>query len=261
MIFNIGEYKITSFIHSYFRLDGGAMFGSIPKNIWEKKIPADSENCIPLVARSLLIEYKDRKILVDTNLGNCWSEKEINIFAINNVNQDKLPYKTDEITDVILTHLHFDHAGGISFLNKENKYEATYKNAIHHIQSDNIDNAKNPLIKEKASYRENVVSVLSKLKLNILNGNTEIFPFFSLKQVNGHTKGQQILIIKSESETIAFPSDLIPTSHHLKLPFCMGYDICGETLLKEKEEFLNEAQENDYQIIFQHDRDVECFKL
>lgn len=260
MKIKIDDYQITAFIQSHFRLDGGAMFGSIPKNLWSKKIPADNENCIPLVARSLLIEYKNKKILVDTGLGKCFSKKEQQIFNINNLKKEDLPYKADEITDLILTHLHFDHAGDISYKEKD-AYLPMFKNATHHIQRTNVEYAKAPKVKEAASYRENIVSVLDKINLNELNGDTELFPNLFLNVVNGHTKGQQIITIKGEDDALYFPSDLMPTSHHFKLPYCMGYDICSGTVLEEKETFLNEVNSKKGIIVFQHDSDIESIRI
>jgi glyoxylase-like metal-dependent hydrolase (beta-lactamase superfamily II) len=257
----INNYKILPHIQSHFRLDGGAMFGSIPKNLWQKKIAPDAENCIPLVARSLYIEYLDRKILVDVGLGDIWSEKEKQIFSINNTNINDLPYKNAEITDLILTHLHFDHAGGLAIKNQSDEILPCYPNAIHHLQSANYANAKNPNVKEQASYRPSILKALEMTKINLLNGDTELFPGLFLFEINGHTRGQQWLGIESKELTVAFPSDLMPTAHHLNLPYCMGYDINAELLLKEKQDFINYVKSRNAEIIFQHDQETVSYKF
>lgn len=251
----IGDYQIHPHIQSHFRLDGGAMFGSVPKNLWQKKITADSENCIPLVARSLYIEFQNRKILVDVGLGEIWSDKEKHIFAIQNTKISELPYKPEEITDVILTHLHFDHAGALAIQNELSEIKPQFPTAVHHLQFANIENAKNPNIKEQASYRKTILDAIDQVKLNLLTGDTELFPGLFLFEINGHTKGQQWLAIESDSQCIVFPSDLMPTSHHLSLPYCMGYDINAEKLLIEKQFFIDFAKNKRAKIIFQHDLD------
>ncbi len=252
----IGDYQIYPHIQSHFRLDGGAMFGSVPKNLWQKKITADSENCIPLVARSLYIEYHNQKILVDVGLGEIWSDKEKQIFAIQNTNVADLPYKVEQITDVILTHLHFDHAGALAIQNELTEIVPQYPNAVHHLQLANLENAKKPNIKEQASYRASIIKALEQVNLNLLSGNTELLPGLFLFKINGHTKGQQWLSIESDNKCLVFPSDLMPTSHHLSLPYCMGYDINAELLLSEKKFFLDYVNNKHAEIIFQHDRDL-----
>lgn len=245
-----------------FRLDGGAMFGSVPKNLWSKAIAVDSENCIPLAARSLLIEGDGKKILVDVGMGEKWSEKSRQIFAIQNRTFEDLQFNPDTVTDVILTHLHFDHAGGISrYTENGSDIEPVFKNATIHIQRSNFINAKNPSLREKASYLKENWATLELQPTRFLQGNGEIFPGIFAHEVHGHTKGQQWIEIKSGKDVLVFTTDVIPTARHLPLPYTMGYDICTETVMVEKEAFLQHALTNDAVVVFQHDPDTPAARI
>jgi glyoxylase-like metal-dependent hydrolase (beta-lactamase superfamily II) len=257
MKINFNNFELETVLFGTFRLDGGAMFGSVPKNLWNKRIKADDENCIPLAARCLLIKMDNRKILVDVGLSDKWNEKQVAIYNIKNTPLDELRFKAEEITDVILTHLHFDHGGGITKINN-GKLELTYPNATIHIQKENFLNAQNPSSREKGSYFKENVEPLKNAKLNLLNGACEIMPNISCGLANGHTRGLQWIKVSDSNQTVVYPSDLIPTAHHIPLPYIMGYDICAETVLKEKEDFLNNALQNNWQIIFEHDCDTEA---
>ena len=236
------------------------MFGSVPKNIWGKAIAADEENCIPLATRSLLITTKDRKILVDVGNGTKWSDKLIKIFAIKNIPLSDLPFTTAEITDIILTHLHFDHAGGISYKDND-EIKLTFPNAKIHIQKTNLDNALNPSLREAASYLKETVHPVRDGNTNQLTGPSTLFDGISVEIANGHTDGLQWLLIKDSQNTIAFPSDLIPTAHHVPIPYIMGYDICAATALAEKTAFLKRAHTENWIVIYEHDRDTACSRI
>lgn len=250
-----GRFDISIFNFGNFRLDGGAMFGSVPKNLWSKKIPADEENCIALATNSLIIRDGSRVFLVDAGMGDKWNDKQRQIYAIQN---NPLPAGFDpgSVTDVILTHLHFDHAGGISRFDGTNKPVPVYPSARIHLQYDNFENAKNPSLKERASYLKDNWGILEFHEVNFAYGSTEIYPDISVHQVNGHTKGQQIVEIKNGGKSIFFVTDLIPTAHHLPVAYQMGYDICAETVIREKEEFLDKAVKNESILVFQHDTDT-----
>jgi glyoxylase-like metal-dependent hydrolase (beta-lactamase superfamily II) len=260
----LDRYKISIINFGEFRLDGGSMFGSVPKALWSRLIPADTDNCIPLVCRSLLIEDETRKILVDVGTGDKWTDKLRSIYAINTTNFKDLPFKRDEITDVILTHLHFDHAGGITRYsdNGSGDIELTYPSARIHLQRANWERANKPTAKDRASYLVENIDPL-KIKgadLHLIDGVIgeafEIFPGIKLHRVDGHTPGQQWVEVIGADERIFFPTDLIPTSHHVQLAFHMGYDVCADKLLVEKQAFLERACAPDVKVCFQHDRDV-----
>lgn len=253
-----GRFKVSLVNFGSFRLDGGAMFGSVPKNLWAKRIAADAENCIPLALRSLKIEGEGRTFLVDVGIGEKWNEKQRAIFAIKNTPQGELGFVPESITDVILTHLHFDHAGGISRCKSgsPSELELVYPKATVHVQKANVENAEHPNVKERASYLNENVEILNQGQLNLLNGETEIVPGLWVHTVHGHTWGQQTVELRDGETSLVFPTDLIPTSHHLPVAFHMGYDICAETILKEKEAFLAKCVERRSIVVFQHDPEI-----
>ena len=252
--------KIQVIEFGMFRLDGGAMFGSVPKNLWSKLIPVDEENCIPLASRSLLIEVDNKKILIDVGLGDKWDEKSKKIFAINTTDRKTLPFKDEEITDVILTHLHFDHAGGISkYKPGTTEVERVYPHAIIYLQKSNYERALAPSLRERASYLKENVTIIDPKKDVLLPDNSTILQGADWKiighKIDGHTAGQQWLEVIG-SKHLLFATDLIPTSRHLPLPYHMGYDLCAETVMNEKEEFLKHAIKHDAIVVFQHDPDT-----
>lgn len=253
-----GKYDISTVVFGTFRLDGGAMFGSVPKNIWSTRISVDEENCIPLCTRSLVIRDGKRTILTDVGNGEKWNDKLKKIFAFSNAPKSSWGFKNEEITDIILTHLHFDHAGGISeFENGDpTKLRLAFPNARIHLQRSNYENAQNPSLKERASYLKENVSVLKNADLNLVDGNVEVLPDIWVHRVDGHTTGQQWIEVKDGSSSIVFPTDLIPTYRHLPVPFQMGYDNCAFTVMQEKEVFLAKALEMKSLIVFQHDPDT-----
>lgn len=252
---HFGRFRVSLIDFGSFRLDGGAMFGSVPKNLWSKKIASDAENCIPLALRSLLIEGDGRTILVDVGIGEKWTEKQRAIFAIRNTPANELGIEPEQITDIILTHLHFDHAGGISRYKSGSpeELELVYPQATVHVQKANFENAANPNVKERASYLQENCAILRGAKLRLLEGKTEVFPDLWVHTFNGHTRGQQTVELRDGETSLVFPTDLIPTVHHLPVPFHMGYDICAETILREKEAFLADCVARNAIVVFQHD--------
>jgi glyoxylase-like metal-dependent hydrolase (beta-lactamase superfamily II) len=249
----IGRYSVKTVMFGSFRLDGGCMFGSVPKNLWSKSISSDDENRIPLVCRSLLLEDGQRKILIDVGCGDKWSDKLRQIYAIELAPKDSLGFNPAEITDVVLTHLHFDHAAGISHLTPNGTVALTYPQATVHLQVANWERAQNPSPKDRASYLPDTVEPLKNARLSLCDGTVEILPEVTVHRVDGHTPGQQWIEIGSGNERIFFPTDLIPTSHHIPLAYHMGYDVCADTLLKEKLAFLEQAIQPGVTVCFQHD--------
>ncbi|UWX54939.1 MBL fold metallo-hydrolase [Maribacter litopenaei] len=249
-----------------FKLDGGAMFGVVPKTIWQRTNPADNNNLIDIAARSLLIEDGDRLILIDTGLGNKQSDKFFshyhrwgNFSLENSLNRIDLGLK--DITDVFLTHLHFDHCGGCIQWNKDRTgYEPVFKNAKYWTNKNHWEWATKPNTREKASFlSENLLPMLESGQLEFLE--TSNFKFlkktselgFGIYFVDGHTEKQMLPRIEYKGKTIVFVADLIPTVGHIPLPYVMGYDTRPLLTLSEKEKFLNEAAEKNYFLFFEHD--------
>ena len=248
-----------------FKLDGGAMFGVVPKTIWNKTNPADASNLIDLAARCLLIEDGNRLILIDNGMGNKQSEKFFGYYFLwGNHSLDKSLEKhgfhRDDITDVFLTHLHFDHCGGSVQWNADKTgYEVAFKNAKYWTNENHWEWATKPNLREKASFlSENILPIQESGQLNFLKLPKADFVEkseldFGIFFVNGHTEKMMIPHIQYQDKTIVFCADLIPTVGHLPLPYVMGYDTRPLLTMPEKSKFLNAAAENGYYLFLEHD--------
>lgn len=255
----IGNYNLLSVETGCFALDGGAMFGVIPKNLWEKTNPSDSNNRISLALRSLLLESDNQLILIDTGIGYKFDEKFSKIYNIEfseyslEKSLDKYNFSRTDITDVIITHLHFDHAGGTTFLNNGN-LELTFPNAIHHVQGEHWDWALNPSEKDRASFIKNdFLLIEQKEKLNKLPGPMELFRGIELLVMYGHTQGMQIVKISGSKNTFLYCSDLIPTASHIPVPWVMAYDNNPLTTMNEKSRLLPQAVKEEWVLFYEHD--------
>lgn len=250
------------------KLDGGAMFGVVPKVIWSKSYPCDENNLCNWSMRCLLIVDGNRKILIDCGIGDKQSEKFFSNYYLNG--DDNLykslaayGYTVDDITDVILTHLHFDHAGGAVKWNADRTgYEVTFKNATYWTSRQQWEWATNPNNREKASFlKENILPISEKGKLELFEGDCELFPDVSVRIFNGHTDGQVIPFIKYKGKTIVYMADLLPSVAHIPLPWVMSYDTRPLLTLEEKEPFMAEAARNGYILFLEHDIVNECCTL
>jgi glyoxylase-like metal-dependent hydrolase (beta-lactamase superfamily II) len=253
---------------SNFKIDGGAMFGVIPKVLWEKQYPADENNLCNWALRSLLIDTGDRVVLIDNGFGNKQSDKFMSRFYLNdNVGLEKAlaihGYQTTDITDMLLTHLHYDHCGGGVKLDATGTgYELTFPNARYWVGKAQWESAMNPNKREKDSFlKENLLPMEESGRLNFIEKETELFPGLNLRIYNGHTLGQLVPFITIQGSTLVFAADLFPSVAHIPLPWIMSYDIMPMVTLKEKESFLQEAEKNDYTLFFQHDLYHECCSL
>lgn len=251
-----------------FKLDGGAMFGVVPKSIWSRTNPSDQNNLCPFAMRSLLIEDGNRLILIDTGIGDKQSDHFFSHYHLHGNQSLKSSlrangFSPEDITDVILTHLHFDHVGGSVFRNPStSKLELTFKNANYWTNENHWLWATQPNPREKPSFlSENILPIQEAGHLNFLKTGTELGPNFSFLLVNGHTESQIIPHIKNGEKTIVFAADLIPTTTHIPLPYVMSYDTRPLLSMKEKEDFLKIAYENDYVLFLQHDIYHECCDL
>jgi glyoxylase-like metal-dependent hydrolase (beta-lactamase superfamily II) len=253
-----GKYKISSVNFGFFKLDGGSMFGSVPKNMWNKIFPADEQNRVQLAERSLVIRDGSCTVLIDCGMGDKWNEKLKLIYAVE---QSPFPLNPDSITDLVLTHLHFDHAGGISKYNSDKKLIPVFAKATAHVQRENLEYAKNPSPKERASYLAENYSMVELMPNKLIEGKAEIFPAIFVHPIHGHTHGQQWIEIVNGQERIVFPSDLMPTTRHLHPAYHMGYDICAETIINEKEKFLKQVVSANTLVVFQHDPDIIAAKI
>ncbi|MBJ04422.1 MAG: MBL fold metallo-hydrolase [Flavobacteriales bacterium] len=245
-----------------FKLDGGAMFGVVPKTLWSKTNPADENNMCSWAMRCLLIENKNEKILIDTGIGNKQSEKFFNFFYLHGKDSligslKKIKITPEEITHVFFTHLHFDHCGG-AIIKKNKTLKLLFSNARHISNKMHWELANNPNKREKASFlKENFSLISKKNKLDFIKEG----PFLKdldVKFFHGHTAGQMIPIINYNSQKVVFMADLLPSIGHIPLPYVMGYDTQPLITLKEKKQFLEEAAEEKYILFLQHDYVYEC---
>jgi len=257
-------YKIET---GNFMIDGGAMFGVVPKSLWEKKYPANEKNLCNFSMRSLLIVTEGRKILIDAGVGNKQDEKFFRHYYLNGTHSlkdslEKTGNSPDDITDIVLTHLHFDHCGGAIEYNKDNELRPAFINAKYWISRQQWDWAINPNQREKASFlQENFLPIKKNGQLEIIDDDFELVPGVKLRLYNGHTDGQIIPFIKFNNKTIVYAADLIPTSVHIPLSWICGFDIKPLVSMDEKKAFLEEALTNNYILFFEHDINVECCSL
>ena len=257
----VGKYKLSIIESGSFGLDGGAMFGIIPKPLWQKTNLADEANRVRLATRNLLLESDSKKILIDTGMGSKWDEKMKSIYAVDeNHSMDSAFYnkglRADDITDVILTHLHFDHTGGSTIM-KDGKLVPAFPNAKFYVQKQNYDWAINPSDRDKGSYiKENFLPLFDEGVLNLIDGNKIFDDEIEFIVINGHTFGQQMVKISDQNDTFLYCADLIPFYSHIPLHYIMGYDLQPLVTLEEKKKHLTKAVDENWKLFFGHDPEI-----
>lgn len=253
-----------------FELDGGAMFGIVPKNMWNRMNPANDNNMCSWSLRSILIEVNDRKILVDTGMGDKQDPIFFSRYNPTNTNGiiDTLKSKgfdPSEITDVFLTHLHFDHCGGTVGKNEDGSFFLNFPNATHWTNKVHWDWSMNPNPREAGSFlKENILPIqeLGKLEfIPVTENDYEWIEGIKIRFVYGHTEAMMMLFIPFEGSQLVYCADLIPSSHHLGLPYVMSYDLRPLDTIKEKDRLLKEAIDNDYYLFYEHDPVVAYSKI
>ena len=263
--------KLHSILCGNFKLDGGAMFGVVPKPLWERTNPADANNRIEMCSRSLLVEDGNRLILIDTGMGNKQSEKffkHYDRWGGQNLDQSlhQKGFDRDDITDVFFTHLHFDHCGDAVIRGRNGVLEPAFKNAVFWSHENHWQWATQPNPREKASFLpENILPIEESGQLQLIKGEGFIMentPFgFDIILVNGHTEKQMLPLIKFKGKTLVFAADLIPTVGHLPIPYVMGYDTRPLITMEEKNRFLSLACEKDFLLYLEHDPNHELISL
>ncbi len=256
----IGDYDLAALETCRFYLDGGAMFGVVPKVFWERSNPADSKNRIEMAARTLLISDGNRRIIVDTGVGEGWDRKFSEIYGIDHSKYtlfgslSAMGLEPSSITDIILTHLHFDHVGGATIRKEDGSIEPAFPNATYYVQKRQYEWAINPSEKDRASFmNERYVPLFEQGRLKLLNGESELFPGIFIRLTDGHTVAHQTVLLTDGGTTLYHPGDTVPTTSHVPLPYIMGYDNFPLITLEEKKSILRRASEDNWILFFEHD--------
>ena len=262
-----GRWRIHAIQAGGQQLDGGAMFGVVPKSLWERRVAADARNRIPLGMRCLLVEHDDGLVLLDTGLGNKEIQKFHEIYGVENEGADgrtaledgirEAGFKPDDVRLVINTHLHFDHAGGNSWRNPGGEVVSAFPNARFVVQAGERAYAEHPNERTSASYfPANWAPIVEADRFDFISGDREIVSGISVRLTPGHTPHHQSVVLRSGGETACFLGDVVPTSHHLPLPWIMGYDVEPLVTLESKRALLADALRDDWLLIFEHDATV-----
>ena len=258
-----GEFELSVINAGTFRLDGGAMFGIIPKVIWEKDNPADARNRILLGLNCLLIRDAADTILVDTGMGSIYDDKFASLYDLDRSQTDLVKclegvdVKAADVTKVILTHMHFDHSGGNCVKDGSGELKPTFSNAVYYINRDELAYAEQPDPRSKPSYLPYTWEPLMKRGQVVLTSHDqEIAPGVSVLSAPGHTENHQIVVVQSEGKIACFLADLVPTPSHLKTHYVMGYDLFPMTTMETKERMLKQAWQENWLLIFEHSAEI-----
>ena len=250
---------------SDFKLDGGAMFGVVPKILWQKKYPCDENNYCNWALRSLLFDNGKQRIMVDNGYGDKQDEKFFSFVHLHGGlglegALEKYGYKPEDITDMVISHLHYDHCGGgVKNNSTGTGFEMVFPNATYWVSKQQWEWAKNPNKREATAYlEENILPMQESGQLKFIEDNIELYPGFNIRLYDGHTAGQIIPFINFQGKTVVYMADLIPSSAHINLTWNMSYDVQPLITLIEKEQFLEEAYKNDFILFFEHDAYNEC---
>jgi glyoxylase-like metal-dependent hydrolase (beta-lactamase superfamily II) len=254
----LGEVRVHVLHDGLFALDGGAMFGVVPKVVWERTDPADEKNRVTLALNMALIETAGMRILVDTGMGDKWGERESRMYRIDRSRTllgslAELRLGPDDVDMVVNTHLHFDHAGG-NTRSVDGRIAPTFAKARYVVQKGEWHDATHPHERNKASYlEENLAPVAEAGQLDLVEGDAEVAPGVRVVRVGGHTAHHQIVVVEGGGRHLVIPTDLLPTTSHLPLPWVMGYDLFPVDTLEAKRRLLEQAAGEGWDMLFYHD--------
>lgn len=255
-----GDFRIETISDTEFRLDGGAMFGVIPRVLWEKICPPDAQNRIQMQTHCLFVETPTEKILIETGMGEKWTEKQSKIYGVNRAKPfaetlfERTNYKPEDITIVVNTHLHFDHCGGNTIFNPAGETVPAFPNARYLVSENEFNHAENPYERDRASYiSDNWRALKNNGQLELKPSVYEVARGITMTEMRGHNGSMQTVKIESNGETLYSFSDLIPTTAHLPLPWIMGYDLFPLETLENKKRLLPRALEENWLCWFYHD--------
>lgn len=267
---SFGPFHLYTIETGRFRLDGGAMFGVVPKTLWSRQINADDKNRIPMAMRCLLVtsENSGRTYLIDNGCGTKFDQKYEKIYQLDHSHSslqrslESHGFETGDVTDLIFSHLHFDHCGGTTFYDERGDIRHTFPHATYHVTQKHLDTATHPNAREKASFLpDNIEPIAGWDKLNTVDDHHEYEEGLSALPAHGHTIGQQLPKITVGGQSIVFVADLFPTHVHLPLPYVMGYDMYPVQTLTEKEQFLEQAVDHNWYLFFEHDTEAEVITV
>ena len=255
----LGDLELVPLLDTYFRLDGGAMFGVVPKPLWERRAPADDRNRIPLATRPLLVRFGSRRLIIDGGIGDKMDAKSVEIYAIDasrNLEQSLVAVgeSSASIDIALASHLHFDHVGGFTARDAGGALRPRFPNARYVARTAEWEDATHPHERNRASYlQENFVPLHEAGVLQLVDGDAEIIPGVRVVRSGGHTMHHQVVRIDSGNKTAVFAADMIPTTAHIDEPWIMGYDLYPMDTLAFKRTFIREAIDREYVIFFEHD--------
>jgi glyoxylase-like metal-dependent hydrolase (beta-lactamase superfamily II) len=263
----IGPYALHEIHAGRIGLDGGAMFGIVPKPLWERRIPADERNRIPLAMRCLLLEGDGRVVLIDNGVGDTYDDKFADIYAVDQTSSElhrslaEAGFGAEDVTDVILTHLHFDHCGGSTTRDADGTLRVAFPNATFHVQRSHWEWA-HASPREGASFlSENLDPLDASGQLRFVEGPGEVLPGVEAIVVDGHTRGQQLLKVSDDEWTLLYAADLLPTAAHVPLLWVMAYDVAPLDTLQEKERVLEAAAREGWVVFFEHDTETATARI
>jgi glyoxylase-like metal-dependent hydrolase (beta-lactamase superfamily II) len=262
----LGDWEVKQVMAGLFGLDGGAMFGVVPRALWEKQLPPDDKNRIPMAMRLLLARGNGKTALVDAGAGGGYGDKNDKIYNFSNHDDLRGALKSagvdpDEVTDVVLTHLHFDHAAGIAEPDADG-WKLVLPRATHHVQRSQYEHALEPNPRDRASYfQDRLATAEREGRLEIHDGPWSLAPGFDVLVFNGHTPGQQLPRIRGGGATVLYCGDLIPTRHHIPTPYIMSYDLDPVLAMDEKVPILEQASSDGWILFFEHDAHVAACRV
>jgi len=262
----LGGFECRAVETGTFRLDGGAMFGVVPKVLWSKTDPADGDNRISMSMRALYVEGAGRRLLVDSGAGTKLGEKMLRNYVIESeflgAVLERHGIDPSSVTDAVATHLHFDHAGGYTYYDEQGELRLVMAEAVHHVQRRQWEAALNPNEKDRASFfEENFMPIEASGRLRLVDGEEEIYPGVTLIPTEGHTPGHQVVLVEGGGEALLYCGDLVPLASHVNLPYIMSYDHHPLSTLEEKKRLLGRAADGNWILFFEHDPAVAACRI